>query len=65
MNCIEWLKKLLSEQECVLCEIVRAAARKAGYSKKELKEARNKLGVKTHHQFDEFGETPNYFWYLP
>lgn len=35
-----------------------------GVSQAELKEARKALGVKTFHQFDEDGDTQNWFWYL-
>lgn len=43
---------------------VREAAKKQGFKRSELKAARKELGVKTFHQFDEDGPTPNHFWYL-
>ncbi len=64
MECKDWLKERLSDQEIHLCENIRAEAKKAGFSKQELKTARISLGVKTFHQFDEYGETPNWFWYM-
>lgn len=63
MDCQSWLENLLTENECVLCEHVRQQAKEQGFSKKQLKEAREALGVKTFHQFDE-GPTENWFWYL-
>lgn len=64
MDCEKWLLELLSDRDYHLCDIVRAEARKAGYTREELKLARRSLGVKTYHQFDEDGATPNWFWYL-
>ena len=64
MRCEEWLKEKLNGGELHLCEDIRAAARKKGFSQAELKEARKALGVKTFHQFDEDGDTQNWFWYL-
>ena len=66
ITCKEWLKKYLSagSQEC---GGVKISAKKAGFSKAELTEARKALGVKTWHQFDHT-EKPfvdNWFWYLP
>lgn len=64
MGCKEWLSEKIGDQEVHLCEMVRDAAKQAGYSKKELRKAREELGVKTFHQFDEDGATENWFWYL-
>jgi hypothetical protein len=52
----------LKAEEWTLCDIVRAEAKKSGFTRQELKEARKALGVKTFHQFDEVGATPNWFW---
>lgn len=64
-KCADWLKDFLCREGCVLCEIVRLHALKNGFGRKNLKAAKKKLGVKTYHQFDEDGATPNWFWYLP
>ena len=64
MECKEWLKNELKDQEIHLIDDIRRKAKQAGYTKVELKDARKSLGVKTFHQFDEFGATPNWFWYL-
>lgn len=65
MTCSEWLKNELdSSSDPVLCDKIRAKAKELGYSKRELKEARVKLGVKTFHLINEDSET-NWFWYLP
>ncbi len=64
MNAKIWLQEKLSDGELHLCESIREAAKEDGISKKDLKAARKELGVKTHHQFDEYGETPNWFWYM-
>lgn len=63
-TCMEWLRKFLRDEKCVLVDVVRDEAKARGYTRGELKEARRLLGVKTFHQFDEYGATPNYFWYL-
>ena len=63
-NCTDWLKEKMSDGEIHLCEMVREEARQRGYPKTELKVARKSLGVKTFHQFNEDGATPNWFWYL-
>lgn len=65
MTCSERLKKELSlKSDPVLCDTIRAEAKNLGYSKRELKEARVKLGVKTFHLINEDSEM-NWFWYLP
>lgn len=64
MECKDWLKKRLSDHELHLCESIRAEAKEAGFNNRELKMARISLGVKTFHQFDEYGETPNWFWHM-
>lgn len=64
-NCTAWLSKFLQHNGNVLVETVRSEAKKNGFKKSELKEARKILGVKTYHQFDEGKATENWFWYLP
>ena len=64
MKCREWLREKLGDSGTHLCEDVRAAAREAGFSRAELRQACKETGVKTFHQFDEDGETQNWFWYL-
>lgn len=64
MSCVEWLKWILRDHEFHLCEIVKREAKNAGFNLKDLKIARKQIGVKTFHQFDEEGATPNWFWYL-
>lgn len=67
----QWLFDQLKGKECVLVDIIRAAAKEAGIKKPELKAARQALGVKTYHQFDTKGDTKeleateNWFWFLP
>lgn len=63
-DCDSWLKLQLQDKEMHLCDDIRKAAKKRGFTNKELKIARKVIGVKTYHQFDEDGPTPNYFWYL-
>lgn len=63
-RCTEWLAGLLGDGCLHLCDDVRVAAKKEGFSKKELKNARMNLGVKTFHQFDETGQLPNWFWHM-
>ena len=63
-SCEEWLRGILQGGRAQLCDEVRVSAKKAGYTRAELKEARKCLGVKTFHQFDEAGATNNWFWYL-
>lgn len=65
-DCKDWLLEQLRDG----CGEIEAAetrekARKAGWSKQILKEARKELGLKTYHQFDEYGDTGNFFWCLP
>ena len=65
MDCRLWLEKYMHDNDgFVLSDIVRAAAKEHGFSKAELKTARKSLGIKTFHQFDEYGATVNWFWYL-
>ena len=64
MDCKTWLTLCLSDRQVHLSEEITEKARKTGYSRAELKKARKEPGVKTFHQFDEFGDTGNWFWYL-
>lgn len=61
--CKKWLLEYLS-RNTGLVDTVREEAKLKGFSKAVLKSARKELGVKTFHQFDEGGDTGNYFWYL-
>ncbi|WP_041274504.1 hypothetical protein [Desulforamulus reducens] len=61
-QCEEWLSSRLKNGKLVLCDDIRAEAKEQGFTKKQLKEARKKLKVKTFHQFDEHGGTSNWFW---
>ena len=64
MSCADWLKLFLTKGgNCVLCDIVREEALKQGFSRKDLRDARKELGVKTYHMFDDVGELPTWFWY--
>ena len=63
MDCKEWLEKQLSGCDAVLCDTIRACAKEQGFTKKQLKEARAILGVKTYHQLNDDADT-NWFWYL-
>lgn len=63
-GCDAWLKLQLQDLEIHLCDDIRKAAKKRGFTKQELKAARKAVGVKTFHQFDEDGATENWFWYL-
>ncbi|MFR8547755.1 MAG: hypothetical protein ACLVEV_03905 [Lachnospiraceae bacterium] len=64
MDCVEWLEQKLKKEKIALCTTVKAGARTKGYTQKQLRDAKKQLGVKTFHQFDENGETDNWFWYL-
>lgn len=64
IDCKDWLANLLKDGEYHLCDDVRDTAKKQGFKRSELKAARKELRVKTFHQFDEDGPTPNHFWYL-
>lgn len=63
-NCAAWLEHRLLDGEVHLCEDIRNSAEREGFSRRELKAARKVLSVKTFHQFDENGDTGNWFWYL-
>lgn len=63
-SCIEWLREKYSKADDYLCDDLRAEAKALGYTRREFKEARKALGIKTWHQFDEYGATENWFWYI-
>ena len=63
-NCQEWLCKLLAKDKLLLCDFVREEAKRCGFTRGQLKAARKILKVRTFHQFDERGATPNWFWSL-
>ena len=64
MDCKTWLALYLSDGQVHLTTAVSQKEKALGYSKSELREARKELGVKTFHQFDEFGDTENWFWHM-
>lgn len=61
---VKWLQEYLSDGELHLVDNVRAAYKEKGFASAEVKAARKLLGVKTFHQFDEDGQTPNWYWYI-
>ncbi len=65
MDCIEWLRERIPPGTAAVCDGIREDAKKAGFSRKDLKQARKALGVKTYHDVDdESGElVPQWFWY--
>lgn len=63
-DCKKWLLKYLIRNQGMIVEETRIEAKKQGYSKATLKQARKELGVKTFCQFDEWGATSNWFWYI-
>lgn len=64
MDCKTWLKKELDGKDAILCDEIREKCKREGFSKKELREARAGLGVKTYHQINDDSKV-NWFWYLP
>lgn len=44
MDCEKWLEKLLRTEGTILCDDVRIRALKNGFTRKELKSARKKVG---------------------
>lgn len=63
MDCKTWLREYLS-QNAGHSEYIRDEAENRGFTKRQLRDARKELGVKTYHQFDEDGATQNWFWYI-
>ena len=61
---VEWIRGYLSDGELHLVDTVREDFKAAGFTSSEIKAARKALGVKTFHQCDEDGVTPNHFWYI-
>ena len=61
MECKRWLYELLKNGKQYSCEVVRRKAKQEGFSKKELKEARYELGVKTIHVAEPYED---WYWYL-
>lgn len=61
MDCKTWLTLCLSDRQAHLREEIAEKARRAGYSRAELKKAQKGLEVKAFHQFDEFEDTGNWF----
>ena len=63
-DCEKWLFDYLTKNGTTNCEVVREEARKCGFKKSELKQARKNLGVKCWNDRAIYGETLNWFWYL-
>lgn len=64
-SCEKWLRLKLTPGEYYLADDMREDAKLLGYQQSVFKQARKKVGVKTYHQYDLDGPTPNYFWYIP
>ena len=64
-NCTTWLFGYLKNRVFATVAEVRKNAKAKGFTRKEIRKARESLGVKTHHPFQEDGPTENWFWYLP
>lgn len=65
MNCEEWLRQRLTGEEFLLCDHVREEAKQQGFSRKQLKEARKKIGVKTSNDWACWEDgAKNWYWYL-
>ena len=65
MLCKFWLEKYILQNGLVDVDETREEARKRGFSKKELKDARAELGVKTYHRFVSTTDIKKWYWYLP
>lgn len=63
-ECEKWLAEFLRKESTVLCEIVRKEAKNKGFTRRQLRDARKAIGVKTFHQFNGSEATPNWFGYL-
>ena len=61
---VVWLWNRFQREETILCERIREETAALHISKRQLKAARLRLGIKTWHQFDEGGSTENWFWTL-
>lgn len=59
---IKWLADYFKRNQTVLCDVVREEAAAVGINRRQLKMARKALHIRTWHQFDEGGATPNWFW---
>lgn len=57
-DCVDWLKNELLGKGDIPIDEIRGEARKMGFTKTELKEARKILGVRLHTM------ATGYFWYL-
>jgi len=65
-ECTKWLKEFLQNAgHEVLVDVVRDAAQKAGFTKKQLKIARLELSVITINDFEKHVGTSNRWWKLP
>ena len=65
VNCQEWLMSFLAERKEVLVDVIKAEAKAAGYTKKELKAAKKALRVKTVNDWEPTFGTSAWWWKLP
>jgi hypothetical protein len=63
--CRTWLLGLLDERIPTDSEDVKRWAAEMGYTKSDLKKARQELGVRTEHQDGTEFRREKWFWYLP
>ena len=58
--CAQWLREYLQNKGRSNVKDIQIAAKKMGWIRKELKEAKGEIGVKTFHDQSH----DNWFWYL-
>lgn len=64
-NCEIWLHAFLAKNPLTDYKDVMRAAKNEGFSRKEMKDARKSLGVKTYHRFVAGTDVKQWLWYLP
>lgn len=65
MNCAEWLKTFLRVNGRVEVCVIRKARKALGFSKSEVTQAKNKLGVIVENNANAFQSAGRWYWRLP
>lgn len=65
MNCAEWLKNFLHVNGRVEVCVIRKMRKVLGFSKAEIAQAKNKLGVIVENNANAFQSACRWYWRLP
>ena len=65
MTCMDWLRNFMNGQGPMPCKYVTRSAKAADFTRKDLRAARTRLGVRTMAEKDPDTGEASWYWELP